>query len=239
MMTTGSAPRRSSPSTNVRPRSGGWPRTSNRFAVMRDPCVCSGAAWSSLILIAPNADAPIAVNDRDCDRQSSKSSTDEGRRRPRVGRQEMLCSSSARSKLNPRMKAALMMLKPTVLAPMPRAIARMAAAENQRSLSINRVANRRSWKKSSSGRKPRTSRCRDWSELAAPSVRRALPRGLVAGHAAADVVFGEHLEMRLRAPARTRDPAPAPPNCARSRAANSRSAVHIMTSAATGSAADR
>ncbi len=100
----------------------------------REPCVCSGAAWSSLMLMAPNVDAPMPVNDCDCDRQSSRSSADDGSRRPRVGRHEIACSSSARSKLKPRMNAALMMVKPRVLAPMPSAIAAIAAAENQRSL---------------------------------------------------------------------------------------------------------
>ena len=68
------------------------------------------------------------------------------------------------------MNAALMMLKPTVFAPMPNAIAAIDAAENQRSFIISRAANRKSCTRSSRKRNPRTSRCCECKDEAAPIV---------------------------------------------------------------------
>ena len=129
-------------------------------------------------------------------RQSSRSGS--GRRQPAAARRpprDRLQLVRRRSKLKPRMNAALMMVKPTVLAPMPSAIAAIAAAENQRSLIIKRDAKRRSWPRSSRKRNPRTSRCCDCRDVAPPS-RSAACRSLRRASCPADVVFGRHLEMR-------------------------------------------
>ena len=83
-------------------------------------------------------------NDRDSARQSSRSGTEAGRLKPASGRHEMARSRSASSNGKPRRNAALTMVKPTVLAPIPRAMAAIAAADSQRSLIINRDAKRRS-----------------------------------------------------------------------------------------------
>ncbi len=72
-------------------------------------------------------------NDRDCDRKSSRSRKEIDDRRPDSGRHEMTWMRSDSGNGKPRRKAALTMVKPTVLAPMPRAMAATPARVNQRS----------------------------------------------------------------------------------------------------------
>ena len=90
-----------------------------------------------------------------------------------------------------------MIVKPTVLAPMPSAMATTAAAENQRSFTISRTAKRRSCNEVLEGRQAacvamlhRERRGRADRDAG------GAPR-LVRRHAASDVVRGQHLDVRL------------------------------------------
>ena len=75
----------------------------------------------------------------------------------RLPRQHVEASRSANGR--PRRNAALTMVKPIALMPMPSASTTIAAAENQRSFAIRRKAKRTSCTMLSSAGRPRVSRC--------------------------------------------------------------------------------